>query len=364
MEEVTLMMIASPDNSMNESIPIEPITTTTTTTTSPTWKLYENPFYNPQLNNIQHHHQQQHCQGNKHHLHHLHLPFSARKIAASFWDFTFFRPIMETELEIARTQIMELKAELEYERKARKKVETMNKRLAKELAEERRGREALERVCDELAREVSSNKAELDLLKREMEEERKMLRMAEVLREERVQMKLTEAKILFEEKLLQLEGNKQKNEAATTLDNHSSSKREQKDEEDKAPDTATPKVAATAIFSGKFTRLVFSEKSCDDTNSGTDTRESITRVVLGEKSSCSDNISSASSIGIQRKASPEPENPHIKRGIKGFVEFPKVVRAIGSKHRHWGTKLECQKAQLRILLKQKSPIRSNNLIIS
>ncbi|KAH0735548.1 hypothetical protein KY285_011255 [Solanum tuberosum] len=60
----------------------------------------------------------------------------------------------------------------------------------------------------------------------------------------------------------------------------------------------------------------------------------------------------------RRNHSQEAENPHIKRGIKGFVKFPKVVRAISSKSRHWDTKLECQKAQLRILLKQKCPIRS------
>jgi hypothetical protein len=49
---------------------------------------------------------------------------------------------------------------------------------------------------------------------------------------------------------------------------------------------------------------------------------------------------------IQRsRASPEPENPHIKRGMKGFVEFPRVVRAIGSKNKHRGTKLECQNSK-------------------
>ncbi|PPD96338.1 hypothetical protein GOBAR_DD06650 [Gossypium barbadense] len=69
-------------------------------------------------------------------------------------------------------------------------------------------------------------------------------------------------------------------------------------------------------------------------------------------------------MAIQRKAPTETENPHIKREIKGFVEFPRAVRTVGSKSRHWGSKLECQKAQLRVLLKQKSPIRSNNLIMS
>lgn len=45
--------------------------------------------------------------------------------------------------------------------------------------------------------------------KAEMQEERKMLRIVEVLREERVQMKLDEAKILLEEKFLELEATKQ-----------------------------------------------------------------------------------------------------------------------------------------------------------
>ena len=155
---MVMMMISSPENPRNESISSEPITTST----CPSWKLYENPFYYSQ----HHQHNQQQRHSNKH-PHHLHLPCSTRKIAASFWDLTLFRPIMESELEFARAQIMELKAELEYERKARKKAESMNKRLAKELAEERRGREAIGRVCEELAKEISSDKAEINRMKRE-----------------------------------------------------------------------------------------------------------------------------------------------------------------------------------------------------
>ncbi|KAJ0104636.1 hypothetical protein Patl1_17402 [Pistacia atlantica] len=291
-----MMMITSPENSTNETtISQESISTTT----CPSWKLYENPFYNSQHHKNHHHQQQQQQQQHQSykHIHNLHLPISARKIAASFWDLTLFRPIMETELDIARAQIIELKAELDYERKARKKVESLNKRLAKELAEERRGREAMETVCEELAREISSDKEEIDRMKRDMEEERKMLRMAEVLREERVQMKLSDAKMLLEEKLIELEETKR----------------------DKIPGLISRASSSSGNLSGKFS---------------------------------------------SEEPSTEAENPHIKRGIKGFVEFPRVVRAIGSKSRHWGTKLECQKAQLRILLNQRNPIRSNNLILS
>ncbi|KAB5564669.1 hypothetical protein DKX38_004723 [Salix brachista] len=338
LEEVKVMMISSLENSMNESNPRDPITTTTCTS----WKLYENPFYNSQ-HKIQH---QQHFQSKKH-PHHLHLPLSARKIAASFWDLAFFTPIMDTELDFARAQILELKADLEHERKARKKLETTSRRLAKELDEERRGREALERVCEELAIEMSSDKEDIDQMKREMEEERKMIRMAEVLREERVQMKLAEAKMLFEERLFELVGTQ-----------NSTCRMEQKSREDKEPEIATP-FKATAILSGKLNRLVLGGKSFYDSI------ESTGVILSDQKSSFNDSTGSISSMATQRsRASPEPENPHIKRGIKGFVEFPRVVRATGSKNKHWGTKLECQKALLRIPLKQNSPIRSSNLVIS
>ncbi|CDP12236.1 unnamed protein product [Coffea canephora] len=275
-----MMMISSrssPANPRIQSISNDPITN------CPTWKLYENPFYTNTPHNQKHKHQQ-------HSLHRIQLPVSARKIAASFWDLTFIRPLMESELDKARAKITELKVELEQERKARKKAESMNKKLARELSEVKKSREALERLCEELAKQVSTGEAEMSRMHKDMEEERKMLRMAEVLREERVQMKLAEAKLLLEEKLTELEATKTKQ-----MIDHSGS-----------------------------------------------------------------NASAVIVAASQRRASPEPENPHIKRGIKGFVEFPKVVRAIGSKSRHFGTKLECQKAQLRILLKQKTPIRSSN----
>ncbi|KAH6831437.1 hypothetical protein C2S53_019199 [Perilla frutescens var. hirtella] len=289
-----------------------------TSTISPTWKLYENPFY------ITHQQQQQQdSTTDLKQIHKLHLPISARKIAASFWDLTFIKPFMESELESARAQITELKADLERERKSHKKMESLNKRLARELSEERRGREALERVCEELAKEISSDKSEISRMKREMDDERKMMRTAEVIREERVQMKLAEAKILLEEKLSEMETEMTKKKKNIIGSEASSS-------------------------SKKHLESSFGEKL---------------RLVLGEKV-----VRDQGSMALtqQRKSSSaETENPHIKRGIKGFVEFPKVVRAIGcrsSKHLHLGSKLECQKAQLKILLKQKGPVRFHGLV--
>ncbi|XP_077247507.1 protein BRANCHLESS TRICHOME-like [Tasmannia lanceolata] len=268
----------------------------------PTWKLYYNPFYTSQ-------HQQ-------HQYHRIHLALSARKLAATLWDLTFFHhPPMhsdqpspslshrrvQSELDLARARIQNLKSEIEFERKMRKKAESLNKRLAKELAEEKKGREETGRVCEELANEIVTNKAEIDTMKREMEEERKMLRIAEVWREERVQMKLAEAKLLMEKNLSESKGR----ELQPKTNSNSNSKRGEE-------------------------LLGISDSNLD---------------------SCSNNNLR---IMSHRKASPEPENPHIKRGIKGFVEFQRVLRAVGSRGRQSGSKLECQKAQLRLLLRHKS----------
>ena len=69
----------------------------------------------------------------------------------------------------------------------------------------------MEEACSELTREVEEDQAEVELLRREclrmreeMEEERRMLQMAEVWREERVQMKLSDAKLALEAKYAQL----------------------------------------------------------------------------------------------------------------------------------------------------------------
>uniref|UniRef100_A0ACD5UEE5 Uncharacterized protein n=1 Tax=Avena sativa TaxID=4498 RepID=A0ACD5UEE5_AVESA len=83
--------------------------------------------------------------------------------------------------------------------------------LLQEYDEERKTRELTEEVCNELAREVEEDKAEIEALKHdsmklreEVDEERKMLQMAEVWREERVQMKLVDAKVTLDAKYTQL----------------------------------------------------------------------------------------------------------------------------------------------------------------
>ncbi|XP_028760321.1 uncharacterized protein At5g41620-like [Neltuma alba] len=129
------------------------------------------------------------------------------------------------EHEKIRVYIDDIKAELNRERKSRQRTEIVNSRLVNELADaklsikrcmqdyekERKARVLIEEVCDELAKEIGEDKAEVEALKREsmklreeVEEERKMLQVAEVWREERVQMKLIDAKVALEEKYSQM----------------------------------------------------------------------------------------------------------------------------------------------------------------
>ncbi|XP_058094218.1 uncharacterized protein LOC131240159 [Magnolia sinica] len=129
------------------------------------------------------------------------------------------------EHEKIRAIIDDVKDDLNRERKNRQRMEIVNSKLVTELNEaklsakrflqdyekERKARELMEEVCDELAKEIGDDKAEVEALKREsmkireeVEEERKMLQMAEVWREERVQMKLIDAKLMLEEKHSQL----------------------------------------------------------------------------------------------------------------------------------------------------------------
>ncbi|MCO5593332.1 hypothetical protein L7F22_047343 [Adiantum nelumboides] len=130
------------------------------------------------------------------------------------------------EHEKIQAAVFSIEEELDKERKLRKKLELDNRKLSrnladanktvvkaeKELDKERKARQLMEDVCDELAREIGEDKAEVEELKREharareeMEEERRTLQMTEAWREERVQMKLSEAKYELEERCVALD---------------------------------------------------------------------------------------------------------------------------------------------------------------
>ncbi|CAA7061101.1 unnamed protein product [Microthlaspi erraticum] len=134
----------------------------------------------------------------------------------------------DAEEEEKRMMREKLQEEAVAERKLRLRTEKMNRRLGRELAEaketerkmkeemerEKRAKDVLEEVCDELARGIGDDK-------KEMEKEREMMHIADVLREERVQMKLMEAKFEFEEKHAAVE--RLKKELRRVLDGQGSS---------------------------------------------------------------------------------------------------------------------------------------------
>ncbi|XP_021294215.1 uncharacterized protein LOC110424056 isoform X1 [Herrania umbratica] len=121
--------------------------------------------------------------------------------------------------------IDDLKGQLSRERKNQQRMEILNSQLVKELAEaklsatkfiqkyeeEKRTSALMQEVCNQLATKIGEDKAEVEDLRIEIvkirevvEEERKMLQMAEVWREERVQMKLSDAKLALESKYSQM----------------------------------------------------------------------------------------------------------------------------------------------------------------
>lgn len=127
----------------------------------------------------------------------------------------------DKEQKVVEAAIESVAGELDVERRLRRRVESLNKKLGKELAEtkesltkalkefesEKKARVVFEKICNELARSINEDNPESEDLNKEpvnvfqeVEKEREMMRVADVLREERVQMKLTDAKYHLEEK--------------------------------------------------------------------------------------------------------------------------------------------------------------------
>ncbi|KAI4348923.1 hypothetical protein L6164_009586 [Bauhinia variegata] len=125
------------------------------------------------------------------------------------------------EQQIVEAAIESVAGELDIERKLRRRLESLNKKLGRELAEtkasllkvvkelesEKRAREIIEQVYDELARDVGDDKSEIEKLTRESakvceeaEKEKEIMQLADMLHEERAHTKLSEAKHQFEEK--------------------------------------------------------------------------------------------------------------------------------------------------------------------
>ncbi|KAI3889040.1 hypothetical protein MKX03_012473 [Papaver bracteatum] len=125
------------------------------------------------------------------------------------------------EHERMRAAFDSVAGELGVERKHRRRTEILIKKLGSELSEtkaallktmhelesEKRKRQMMEQVCDELAIATGEGKIEAEEIKRESakvreeaKKEKEMLQLADLLREERLQTKLSEAQHQYEEK--------------------------------------------------------------------------------------------------------------------------------------------------------------------
>jgi len=122
------------------------------------------------------------------------------------------------ELKKKESVLEDLKDKLARERRSKERMESLNSKLVHDLAEaklyaeqfminykeERRKREITEEVCHELAMQIAEDRAKLEGIREEMEEERKMFHMAELWRDESIQMKLLDAKLALEDKYTQM----------------------------------------------------------------------------------------------------------------------------------------------------------------
>ncbi|XP_027368662.1 uncharacterized protein LOC113874646 [Abrus precatorius] len=125
--------------------------------------------------------------------------------------------------QVHKTEAMleELKDKLARERRSRERMESLSTKLANELAqaklcanqyminyeEEKKKRQLLEQICNQLTMQMGEDRAKLEGLQRhsvKMEEERNMFLMAELWREESIQMKLVDAKLALEDKYNQM----------------------------------------------------------------------------------------------------------------------------------------------------------------
>ncbi|KAM0936031.1 putative protein BRANCHLESS TRICHOME [Dioscorea sansibarensis] len=125
------------------------------------------------------------------------------------------------EQEMISAILNSITEKFESEKRRRRRSEKLNSKLGmeltkskstllkavKELDNEKRTRELIEQFCSDLVRGIGQDKAEVEEMKREsaklleeLEKEREMLQLADGWREERIQMKLSEAKFQFEEK--------------------------------------------------------------------------------------------------------------------------------------------------------------------
>lgn len=267
---------------------------------------------------------------------------------------------IRTEHQRMCSRVKSLADEVKRERKKCKKIGIMNSKLLSDIAEaklsakkfmdnlekEKKARRFLDDQCHELAEEIEGNQAEIgelrnqrERIQEEVEEERKMLQIAGVWREEQAQMKLLDAKLVVEDKLLDindmisnLEAFLRKANLTTDVDAHQVSQRSE-----------TSGVSSVSLKqSRKKESSAFKVKTALSRNRDTTKSESSIITTVSPQ-----RVFDGGGVSVRR-------NPHVNRAMKGQIEWPRGVRRDELAPKLLEDKLEGQKMLMRNVLKQRS----------
>lgn len=305
----------------------------------------------------------------------------------------------------------ELKDKLTRERRSRERMELLNTKLLHELdvankstaqfmknyEKEKRERKLTEEVCGELAKQIGEDKTKIEKLMRdsikiykEVEEEREMMQVTEQWREVRVQMKLDDAKSVLEEKYNQMveliaylqmflrsrgnEANHKEIEDARLIKQAVESVNIQQilelsynfsKSDDVFPIYEECREKAGMEYSPASNQVT----SCiNDETTISHTKYSQHRMecdkqkecnMIGETTTslCKDYVEgSLKHFELLKQANSTDHNinPHIARGMKGCIEWPRVIPKPNSKVIPLEERVKSQKSQLQHILKPKA----------
>jgi len=308
----------------------------------------------------------------------------------------------------------ELKDKLTRERRSRERMELLNTKLLHELdvanestawfmknyEKEKRERKLTEEVCHQLAKQIGEDKTKIEKLMRdsikiykEVEEEREMMQMTEQWREERVQMKLADAKNVLEEKYNQMV------ELIAYLQMFLRSRGDEVNDKE-IEDARLIKQAVESVNIQQILELSYNFSKSDDvfpiyeecskkagmeyspaSNQVTSCHNDETTIsqtkysqyrmecdgwykqkecnMIGKTTTslCKDSVEgSLKHFELLKQANSTDHNinPHIARGMKGCIEWPRVIPKTNLKVIPLEERVKSQKSQLQHILKPKA----------
>ncbi|RHN72499.1 hypothetical protein MtrunA17_Chr2g0288331 [Medicago truncatula] len=300
----------------------------------------------------------------------------------------------------------ELKDKLTRERRSRERMELLNTKLLHELdvgnestaqfmknyEKEKRERKLTEEVCHELTKQIGEDKTKIEKLMRdsikiykEVEDEREMMQMTEQWREVRVQMKLDDAKNVLEEKYNQMV------ELIAYLQMFLRSKGDEANQKE-IEDARLIKQVVESVNIQQILELSYNFSKSDDvfpiyeecrekvgkeyspaSNQVASCRNDETMIshtkysqhrmennMIGETTTslCKDYSVEGSfkhfELLKQANSTDHNINPHIARGMKGCIEWPRVIPKPNLKVIPLEERVKSQKSQLQHILKPKA----------